>query len=512
MLRRQITRCSERHLKQLTPTLTLTLTSTPLSAYYEAKRFNSRYTSEVSPFSYIHADALSDISKEEIAKHLQDLGPFPTYSNILNPQHFYQNTVLLDFLKKKPHPVSLRQLAGFGNTITRQKLINSANFVRIEIPIRFAIRIRDLQTMPFGVVNNYHLAQIYESYYHLFNAFRKIPQINSIEDNERFCQTLSRLLDDHVFNLSHLMMGALEVSIAESLPQEQLDAFMSSMLRSRISRRVIAEEHLSLSENYRKNPYAKKPPHYLGEIFQDCKAVDHFNEVADKIKQSMAQRFPNLQDRLPNLEIEGDLNCHFQFMVPHLHYLLHEILRNSYEATIKTHGESCLENQRLPPIKVTIIDLKKQFCFRISDQGGGMNDEKLKLIWSFGKNPTLARQSLANFHKIPGIQLHSGSLTEKQIDTNLSNDSLQNKNESSLQKTSVRDMQVSTKLKSSTLQEFMTRPHEQKLGMGLPMCSVYADYWNGKLQMNSLEGYGCDTSLTLSKPGYHSNVVQLDRA
>ena len=66
--------------------------------------------------------------------------------------------------------------------------------------------------------------------------------------------------------------------------------------------------------------------------------------------------------------------------------------------------------------------------------------------------------------------------------------------------------------KRSTLEDLMARPHEYKLGMGLPMCSVYADYWNGSLQMNSLEGYGCDTSLTLKKLGYHSNVIQLDRA
>ena len=98
---------------------------------------------------------------------MQNLGPFPNYSNILNPQHFYQNTVLLDYLKKHPHPVSLRQLAGYGNTLTKQKIINSANFVRVELPIRLAMRIRDLQVLPFGVVNNFHLAQIYESYYHL---------------------------------------------------------------------------------------------------------------------------------------------------------------------------------------------------------------------------------------------------------------------------------------------------------------------------------------------------------
>ncbi|CAI5757153.1 unnamed protein product [Candida verbasci] len=454
-----------------------------------------RYQTTITPYSYIHDDFMSDISKEEIAKHLKNLGPFPTYSNILNPQHFYQNSVLLDYSKKSPHPVSLRQLAGYGNTLTKQKIINSANFVRIELPIRLAMRIRDLQTLPFGVVNNFHLAQIYESYYHSFNAFRKIPKIHTIEENKKFCETLSTLLDDHVFNLSHLMMGALEVAIAESLPQNELDQFMSSMLRSRISRRVIVEEHLSLSQNYNTKPYDKKPPHYLGEMFSDCNAAENFKQVCELVVKSL--NFPI--ERMPNLEIDGDLDTNFQFMIPHLHYLLHELLRNSYEATIKNLATKT--SKRLPNIKVTIINSPKEVSFRISDQGGGINHDKLKNIWSFGKSPKLARESLSNFHKIPGLQLYSnlkvtkaGSSiitpnTEKFIETN-----------------------TSLGEKSSTLEGFMARSYEYKLGMGLPMCSVYADYWNGKLTMESLEGYGTDILLTLSKLGYHSNIIQLDRA
>lgn len=465
--------------------------------FLSCKRFNSDYAPPISSFSYIHDDALSDMKKEEIAKHMQNLGPFPNYSNILNPQHFYQNKVLLDYSKKHPHPVSLRQLAGYGNTLTKQKIINSANFVRVELPIRLAMRIRDLQVLPFGVVNNFHMAQIYESYYHLFNAFRKIDKINTIEENEKFCAVLSTLLDDHTFNLSHLMMGALEVSIAESLPQEQLDSFMSSMLRSRISRRLIVEEHLSLSENYRKKPYDKKPPHYLGEIFQNCKAVDHFNDVAEKVKESLCHQYPQAK-QLPKLEIDGDLDCEFQFMVPHLHYMLHEILRNSFEATLNTSKE-----ETLPPVRVTIIDLKQDVIFRISDQGGGLHHDKLKLVWSFGKSPELARKSLANFHRIPGLQLYSN------LQVTASGSSVVKPKEAN---TNDNDVEWTSGKKRSTLEDLMARPHEFKLGMGLPMCSVYADYWNGALQMNSLEGYGSDTSLTLKKLGYHSNVIQLDRA
>ncbi|KAF5213490.1 hypothetical protein E0198_001012 [Clavispora lusitaniae] len=437
-------------------------------------RFYSKkyHPSPITCHSYIDDDFLSLVSKKQIAQHLSDLGAFPSFSSILTPQHFYQNEVLMKYSKQKPHPVSLRQLAGYGKTLTKQKILASANFVRIELPIRLAMRIRDLQTLPFGVVNNFHLAQIYESYYHSFNAFRKIPQVTTLSENDEFCRKISTLLDQHVFNLSHLMMGALESCILNTLRQEELDMFMSSMLRSRISRRR-------------------------------CEAREHFNIVADTVKKSMLEHFPN-EKNLPDLNIEGDVKTSFPFMVPHLHYLFGEILRNSYQATIKTHGSS--SNKKLPPIKITIIDTKKQVMFRISDEGGGISHKKLASIWSFGKNPELARQSLANFHRIPGLQMYSN------LQVTPAGSSIVD-NRDALGLTSVGDIgQVSTKEKKSTLEQLTTRPNQYKLGLGLPMCKVYADYWNGDLTMNSLEGYGSDTCLTLSKLGYHSSVNQLDRA
>ncbi|CUM65033.1 uncharacterized protein PRCAT00002652001 [Priceomyces carsonii] len=452
------------------------------------------------PLLSIDDDLMDKDYQEEVSKHLKDLKAYPSYSNILNPQHFYQNQVLMEYLQKRPHPVSLRQLAGFGKTLTKQKILSSANFVRLELPIRLAMRIRDLQTLPFGVVNNVHFAKIYESYYHLFNAFRKIPTIKTLDDNQKFCRTLSQMLDDHVFNLSNLMMGALEISIVSDLSQEELDQFMSSILRSRISRRVIVEEHLSLTENYKTSPYSSKPPDFIGEIFHQCRAADHLNIVGDLLKDSMMDGYHN-KEHMPDLELHGDLNATCPFLVPHLHYLFGEILRNSFEATIKTHGKDL--STKLPPIKILIIDSSNEIVFKISDFGGGMKHEEMKDIWSFKKKQDLAKQYLSNFHALPGLSI----LPDPMELTNSSQSyTLQILKEPILGRAS------SIFTKQSTLETLIKRPHEYRLGLGLPMCKVYADYWNGDLLMNSIQGYGTDTCLRLTKLGYYSNNIQLDRA
>src|SRR5699024_700384 len=141
-------------------------------------------------------------------------------------------------------------------------------------------------------------------------------------------------------------------------------------------------------------PYAKKPADYLGEIFQLCVAVEHLNEVYDKIQNGMSDMMD--KSLMPDLQIDDDIDTKFPFIVPHLNYLLGEILRNSLQATIDFHGTST--KTKLPPIQVTVINAKKQVLFRISDQGGGLPHNKVSELWSFGKSPEVARKSIANFH------------------------------------------------------------------------------------------------------------------
>lgn len=472
---------------------------------------------------------LSIVNHKEIDRLLSELGPFPSYLSILNQRHFYQNEILINYSKRDPHPVSLRQLAGYGKRLTKQKILASANFVRMELPIRLSMRIRDLQTLPFGMVNNFHMTQIYESYYHLFNAFRKIQPITTTQQNDQFCETLLTLLDDHVFNLPHLMMGALEVSILSNKSNDggqdphDLDKFMSVMLRLRLSRRVIVEEHLLLTENYKLLPNFDKPADFIGEIFAQCNAQQHLQQVAHTVRESMKPIWPDVET-MPAVEIDGDVNTTFPFMIPHLHYLFGEILRNSYQATIlkakEGHNDSSnselqqalSQSGKLPPIRITVVNSPHEITFRISDQGGGIPHEHLSNIFSFAKSPNLAKQSLANFHRIPGLQLHH-NLKVTPAGSSIVDPSAAASQEALFSQTSLLDHSDKlTSSKQSTLSSLVGRAHEHKFGLGLPMCRVYADYWNGNLLMDLLEGYGTDTCLTLKKLGYHSNVLQLDRA
>ena len=95
---------------------------------------------------------------------------------------------------------------------------------------RLAHRLRDIQTLPYVVVANPHLAHVYESYLRAFERFRRVPEIRTLEDNDKYCQVLEETLTEHATVIPRLAIGVLEVR--GLMKAEETDKFMTTMLRS----------------------------------------------------------------------------------------------------------------------------------------------------------------------------------------------------------------------------------------------------------------------------------------
>ncbi|KAJ3486862.1 hypothetical protein NLG97_g6532 [Lecanicillium saksenae] len=177
-------------------------------------------------------------------------------------------SVLDDWVAREARPISLRQLMVFGRSLTESRLISSANYVRTELPSRIAHRLRDMQQLPYVVVTNPHINDVYNLYYNAFDTFRKIKEVKTLEDNDHLCDVISQNLKGHLTVIPKLAMGILECGGLMN-PQD-LDKFMNTILKSRISRRVIAEQHLSLTETYNSphfSPGAKlSESDFIGEV------------------------------------------------------------------------------------------------------------------------------------------------------------------------------------------------------------------------------------------------------
>ncbi|MCJ1285876.1 hypothetical protein MMC26_005218 [Xylographa opegraphella] len=394
--------------------------------------------------------------------------------------------ILDEYVTREARPISLRQLTFFGRTLTESRLISSANYVRTELPTRLAHRLRDMQTLPYVVVTNAHISQVYELYYKAFETLRRVREIRTVEDNEKYCSTISGTLKEHLTVIPNLAMGVLECQ--DLMPAEQMDKFMNTLLRSRISRRVIAEQHLALTETF-SSPWhlpetkaqLESTTDFVGEVFLRCNAREVIQSCG-LLSQHLAKQAFGESCAVPEITIEGHLTATFPYILSHLEYIIGELLRNSVQAVIERYK---VLPGAMPPIEVLICEAPQHVIIRISDQGGGIPSEILPYLWSFSKGPR-SEARLKNLLRVPKMAATMQELQQSdQVATYPG------------QKTTSKGFQVY----ESSLSTLTSRPPNLRLGMGLPMSRVYAEYWAGSLELHSLEGYGVDAFLQISKLG-----------
>jgi pyruvate dehydrogenase kinase 2/3/4 len=366
-----------------------------------------------------------------------------------------------------------------------------------------------MQLLPYVVVTNPHFSEVYDLYYNAFDAFRKVREIRNLDDNDRFCKVVIEQLRQHVTVIPKLAKGVLECD--GMMEAEDMDKFMNTILRSvshpswdamgwaksdeaqRISRRVIAEQHLSLTETLHAPEFS--PGHqvpeseFIGNVFLKCIAKDVIERCGQEVSALLRAAYgPDVQ--LPQVKVEGHLDASFPFILSHLEYIIGELLRNSVQGVVEQHQRRNRANsaESPPDIHVTICDSPQHVTIRVSDRGGGIPRDVLAHLWSFSKGPQ-SQRLLANLGQVPRMAgtLQELKVKEEKKDTiHTHNGPLESINGSDY---------------FGSLSSLTSRPPNLRLGMGLPLSRVYAEYWAGSLTLHSLAGYGVDVFLGISKLG-----------
>ncbi|KAJ3063767.1 hypothetical protein HDU98_000447 [Podochytrium sp. JEL0797] len=272
-------------------------------------------------------------------------------------RNFYQNTVVEKYAARETKRVTLRQLTVFGRSLSEEKLLRSANYVREELPVRLAHRIMDIQHLPFIVGTNPHIQLIYQLYWQAFEAFRTFPEIKTIDHNRRFCELIEAQLQTHLVVIPQLAMGMAEASTPEHMSSEVADRFLNEMLRSRIGRRVLAEQHIALSDTYEQHltstdPTQKSTTHrhesavidedqpdgWIGIVNTQCVAREVIDRVSVLAKRWFQDTYPHRGFVAPDVIVNGHANAVFTYIPDHIEYILFELFKNSMRFTLEQHG------------------------------------------------------------------------------------------------------------------------------------------------------------------------------
>ncbi|CAK5263042.1 unnamed protein product [Mycena citricolor] len=384
---------------------------------------------------------------------------------------FYQNKQLELYAAKEANRLTLRQLIFFGRSMNEQRLIKSANYVRTEPPIRIAHRLRDMQALPYIVMTQEGVDEVYEMYWTAFDKLRRYPPITTFAENIKFCSSLSEVLQEHSTVIPNLALG---LSLASPhLSADALDSFLRRMLISRISRRVLAEHHIALSASLADKTTTSKDSQ-VGIIFPGLNVQECIERCAHILREP--------GDHLPEVIVDGQLGIQFAYIREHLEYIVFELLKNSIQAT------SLLHPSNPPPIRATVFSGKDNVGIRISDRGGGLAHTRVSScsdLFSFSHHRNASRLQDGRIGA-----LRSASKNPRGMRATV-------------------DEQVD-RWQQEHEQDYGSEDEEgrQRIGIGLPMSNIFATYFGGSLDLVSLNGLGMmymvplpAVSLTLGRNG-----------
>ncbi|KAG6008480.1 hypothetical protein E4U43_000148 [Claviceps pusilla] len=409
--------------------------------------------------------------------------------------HNVSDAEIAALAQQDQHHLSLADLVRHGKPpLSEKSLLSSANFTLSLLPIRLARRIQALRNLPYIVVSNPNISRIYNNYLHslsillpYWHAASQGRPISTSRDEVDFTHVLAELVATHTDTIPILAKGFLDCR--KYISPAEVTRFLDEHLRARIGTRLIGEQHMALhfssQQHFASSDTDSPTPcpeqaSYIGVIDTALKPSLTVHACAGFVADICELRYGSR----PLIRIDGEPDTTFAFVPMHLEYIVTELLKNAFRATVESR---CRE-----PVVVTIapeppleeqpggVPLVKQWSqgrsqlqsetikllddnapgvtIRIRDRGGGISPDVLPNIWSYSFT------TFSDDDDFPG----SGSGAD-----GLGVISTASAGGSSI----------------------------AGLGYGLPLSRAYAEYFGGGIAVQSLYGWGTDVYLRLSGVG-----------
>lgn len=258
-----------------------------------------------------------------------------------------------------------------------------------------ARRLRRFRNLPYLVMLNPSISELYNMYLKtmsvLLNASLNPP--TTLEENDKFKnEVLNKFIEIHADALPILSKGFSEVM--HLISTNDIKLFLDEHLKERISMRLIAHQHILLTDSLSSNDYVKGG-NFNGVVKElDIRAViqknaDLVNDIClMKYDQSVLVKidtnlyppsFWNLRDAPPSLlKLKNETDpIIFPYIEFHLDYILMELFKNSFRAQIENHVSD--------PVQVTVSTCNKPSYLelRIRDKGKGIPPNVVKHMFDY---------------------------------------------------------------------------------------------------------------------------------
>ncbi|KAL5538434.1 hypothetical protein UlMin_042979 [Ulmus minor] len=334
--------------------------------------------------------------------------------------------------------VSLRYMMEFGSKPTDRNLLISAQFLHKELPIRIARRAIELESLPYGLSDKPAVLQVRDWYLDSFRDLRSFPDIKDTSDEKDFTQMIKAIKVRHNNVVPMMALGVQQLKKGLDSKIEYEGLDVIHQFLDRFYMSRIGIRMLIGQHVELHNP--NPPPHCVGYINTRMSPMEVARNASDDARYVCLREYGSA----PDINIYGDPDFTFPYVPTHLHLMVFELVKNSLRAVQERFMDS---DKVAPPVRIIVADGIEDVTIKVSDEGGGIPRSGLPKIFTYLYST--ARNPLDEYGDLGTAD-------------------------------------------SVTMAGY---------GYGLPISRLYARYFGGDLQIISMEGYGTDAYLHLSRLG-----------
>ncbi|KAK4433826.1 [Pyruvate dehydrogenase (acetyl-transferring)] kinase, mitochondrial [Sesamum alatum] len=334
--------------------------------------------------------------------------------------------------------VSLRYMMEFGSRPTPRNLLISAQFLHKELPIRIARRAIELDSLPYGLSQKPAVLKVRDWYLDSFRDLRSFQDIKDKNDELEFTQMIKMIKVRHNNVVPMMALGVQQLKKDLNPKIDYEDLDEIHQFLDRFYMSRIGIRMLIGQHVALHDP--NPPPNCVGYIDTKMSPVEVARSASEDARSICFREYGTS----PDVNIYGDPKFTFPYVPTHLHLMVFELVKNSLRAVQERFMDS---DKIAPPVRIIVADGLEDVTIKVSDEGGGIPRSGLPRIFTYlystAKNP---------LDEQPDIDLGT----------------------------------------ATTMAGY---------GYGLPISRLYARYFGGDLQIISMEGYGTDAYLHLSRLG-----------
>ncbi|CAE7350636.1 Bckdk [Symbiodinium sp. CCMP2456] len=316
-------------------------------------------------------------------------------------------------------------------------LIRQGQWLRGQLPIRFARRLDEFLQLPYVVVHNNNFKQVLDIYVDTFESVSDFPSILTEKDEAEFARLVQAQLQRHQAVARLVAEGYREVRMA--YPHFRLDTFLDRLFITRISVRILMENYIRM-----RTPQEG----FIGVVQRDMSP----HRIIQELSQEILRLTEAIYGVAPEIEFRGNMSCTLDYIPRHVQFMCQELLKNAVRATTERHKPRDRQNFGFasePVMPKVVVELQKgdvHVIIKISDQGGGVPKKVQDEAWQYGWT------TADNDHE-DEEDPYSGCTWRKEL---------------------------------------------AGYGFGLPLTRLHAQYFGGDVFMQALPGHGTDMYLLLN--------------